>query len=237
MSLPSTLALTTGNFFSACTAALTKKDMKPSFTPCSFSKRSLYFARISITGAMLTSLKVVRMAAVDCDCTRRSAMRARRRDIGTRCSGRPARMASILTGAGGCASAALGSRGAAADARPAPSTSALVTRPSRPVPAMADVLIPCSSAIFLAAGMTAGCVVTAAAAARAAAGFAAAAGAAGLAIVALPSVSMVAMSSPDTTVLPSPFTILVKTPSTGDGSSSTTLSVSISIRFSSREMA
>ena len=45
MSLPSIEALTTGNFFSASTAAFTKKDMKPSFTPCFFSKPSLYFAR------------------------------------------------------------------------------------------------------------------------------------------------------------------------------------------------
>ena len=37
---------------------------------------------------MLTSLNVVRIAAVDCDCTRRSATRWRSRDIGTRCSGR-----------------------------------------------------------------------------------------------------------------------------------------------------
>jgi hypothetical protein len=41
MSLPSTLAFTTGNFFRAWTAAFTKNDMKPSFTPCSFSNFSL----------------------------------------------------------------------------------------------------------------------------------------------------------------------------------------------------
>ena len=64
MSLPSTLALMTGYFFSAATAALTKKLMKPSLTPCSFSNFSWNFLRISITGAMLTSLKVVRMALV-----------------------------------------------------------------------------------------------------------------------------------------------------------------------------
>ncbi len=37
---------------------------------------------------MFTSLNVVRMALVDCDCSRRSATRARRRVMGTRCSGR-----------------------------------------------------------------------------------------------------------------------------------------------------
>src|SRR5713226_8867450 len=74
--------------------------MKPRRTPCSFSKRSWYFLRSSITGAMPTSLNVVRIAAVCCDCTRRSATRWRRRDIGTRCSGRPESNASILTGGG-----------------------------------------------------------------------------------------------------------------------------------------
>ena len=44
----------------------------------------------------------VRIAAVDCDCTRRSATRWRRRDMGTRCSGRPVRSCSTLTGAAGC---------------------------------------------------------------------------------------------------------------------------------------
>ncbi|NDF04578.1 MAG: FAD-binding protein [Betaproteobacteria bacterium] len=60
-------AFSTGYFLSAATAAFTKKDMKPSFTPCSFSKRSTYCLRSAMTGAMLTSLKVVRMALVACD--------------------------------------------------------------------------------------------------------------------------------------------------------------------------
>src|SRR2546421_240099 len=77
MSVPSIEALTAGKRFSACTAALTKNDMNPRRVPCSFSKRSWYFLRISITGAMFTSLKVVRIAAVDCDCTTRSATRRR----------------------------------------------------------------------------------------------------------------------------------------------------------------
>src|SRR5215470_3059805 len=45
---------------------------------------------------------------------------------------------------------------------------------------------------------------------------------------------MVAITSPAFTVPPSPFTIFDSTPSAGAGSSSTTLSVSMSIRFSSR---
>jgi hypothetical protein len=63
---------------------------------------------------MFTSLKVVRMALVDCDCTRRSATRARRRDIGTRCSGRSATMASALTTLG-CGRAGRAARVGAGD--------------------------------------------------------------------------------------------------------------------------
>ena len=50
-----------------------------------------------------------------------------------------------------------------------------------------------------------------------------------------PSVSIWAMTSPEPTESLAFFRILTITPSAGDGSSSTTLSVSISIRFSSRE--
>ena len=45
--------------------------------------------------------------------------------------------------------------------------------------------------------------------------------------------SILAMTSPETTVPPSDFTISVITPADGAGTSSTTLSVSISIRISS----
>ena len=132
----------TGYFFSACTAALTKKLMKPSLTPCSFSKLSWKRLRISMTGAMLTSLKVVRIASLACDCSSRSATRARRRLIGTRCSGRSPRSGAAV-GALTCGSAVLGTaRGRGGRARAparraggtAPSTSPLVTRPSLPVP-------------------------------------------------------------------------------------------------------
>ena len=50
----------------------------------------------------------------------------------------------------------------------------------------------------------------------------------------LASVSMTAMTSFDVTVAPSGFTSSTMTPSAGAGNSSTTLSVSTSIRFSSR---
>src|SRR5688500_15198477 len=99
---------------------------------------------------MLTSLKVVRIAAVDCDCTRRSATRWRRRDIGTRCSARgpvgiwAARGADGLACGVGCAWAWV--------LEEAATTSPLVTRPSRPLPATFDVSTPCSAAILRAAG-------------------------------------------------------------------------------------
>jgi hypothetical protein len=110
----------------------------------------------------------------------------------------------------------------------------LVTRPSRPLPWTLAVSMPFSAAIFAAEGDAAG-----AAAALAAAGCAAFAGsvaalAGAAAAAALPSVSITAMTSPLVTLSPSFFTILASTPSTGAGSSSTTLSVSTSIRFSSR---
>src|SRR5436190_19161921 len=93
---------------------------------------------------MLTSLKVVRMAAVDCDWMRRSATRCRRRVIGTRCSGREP--AGMEAGAGA------GFAAAGAGDEPAATASAFVTRPSRPVPWMDAGSTPFSAAIFLADG-------------------------------------------------------------------------------------
>ena len=56
-----------------------------------------------MTACMFTSLNVVRIAFSCCDCSRRSAMRARRRLIGTRCSGRPS--SDSVGGATGAAAA------------------------------------------------------------------------------------------------------------------------------------
>src|SRR5690554_4255103 len=109
--------------------------------------------------------------------------------------------------------------------------SALVTRPSRPVPSTAVTSRPFSARILLAAGEAAVTVVPkAAAAGSAGAAFSSAAGAAA---VALASVSIRAKTSPAVTVLPSPFTISTNTPAEGAGTSSTTLSVSTSIKISS----
>src|SRR5690606_3839676 len=198
--------------------------MKPSLTPCSFSKESLYFLRRSMTACMLTSLKVVRMAFSVWDWIRRSATRAGRRLMGTRCSGRPSRLTG--TGAAGAADAA----GACVAFRASP----LVTRPPRPVPSTVAGSMPFSDRILPAAGeatedLAAG---LAASAAGTGAGAGAAAGA-GAGAAALASVSMRARTSPEVTVLPSPLTISESTPETGAGTSSTTLSVSTSIRISS----
>jgi aromatic ring-opening dioxygenase catalytic subunit (LigB family) len=72
--------------FRAWMQARTKKPMKPIFTPCFFSNRSLYWLRMCITALMSTSLNVVSMAAVFCASLRRRAMVCRRRDIRTRSS-------------------------------------------------------------------------------------------------------------------------------------------------------
>ena len=238
MSLPSTDALSTGNFFSACTAALTKKLMKPSLTPCSFSKRSWKRLRISITGAMLTSLKVVRMALLDCDCSKRSATRARRRVMGTRCSGRWPK--SGAAGALTCGKVLVGTpvgmdaAWTAARGAGAASTSPLVTRPSLPVPTTEPAAMPLSAISLAAAGMATPAMEPALATGTGALEAAAAgAAAAGAAAVPTPAESMRAISCSATTVPPSATSISVSMPADGAGTSSTTLSVSISIRISS----
>src|ERR1041384_6230268 len=72
---PITSALTPGNALHAATHALTKNDMKPSFTPCAFSKLSLYFARSDMISVMSASLNVVSAAASCCACPTRLAPR------------------------------------------------------------------------------------------------------------------------------------------------------------------
>ena len=161
MSSPSMAAFTAGYFFSASTAALTKKDMKPSLMPFLATKASWYFLRSAITARMFTSLKVVSMAALCCASSRRSAMRLRRRVIGTRSSRRrlpPARY---------CL------------------TSFLVTLPPRPLPATSPAATPASAAILRAAGLRA--LSSALAAAAGAAAFSAAGAAAAGASATAPS--------------------------------------------------
>ena len=236
MSLPSTDALRTGYFFKACTAALTKKLMKPSLMPCSFSNRSWNFLRISMTGAILISLKVVRMAFVACDCNKRSATRARKRLMGTRCSGRSPRP--MLAGADTCGKAVCGTpvgiTAAGTGVCKACNTSPLVTRPSLPVP-VTEPLANWLSAINLAAAGINTSALLAAGIATAAGGAEPidATGAAAGAAATLPSVSIRAINCSALTMPPSSTRISASTPAAGAGTSSTTLSVSISISVSS----
>src|SRR3546814_15753548 len=92
---------------------------------------------------MLASLNVVRIALSDWDCNRRSATRARRRLMGTRCSGRPS--SESVGGATGAAALA-------ADWPSALRASPLVMRPPRPLPSTDAGSMPLSARILLAAG-------------------------------------------------------------------------------------
>ena len=100
MSSPSIRALTTGTSARASTTARAKKDMKPRSTPCLLLNRSRWRRRRSMSAEQSTSLNVVRIAAVRCASTSRSAMRRRRRLIGTRSTrsagGRPGARAVAL---------------------------------------------------------------------------------------------------------------------------------------------
>src|SRR5438552_2640777 len=194
---------------------------------------------------MFTSLNVVKIAAVDCDCTSRSATRCRSRDIGTRCSGRAPRAAGSLivgawTGAGVGARAAAGTDSDLPPSLFAPTaarTSPLVMRQPRPVPATSPGVRFCSAISLRAAGNApaAACGAAVTAGADATAGVAAgAAAAASPGAAPFASVSMTAMTSCAPTVAPSDLRISVTIPEAGAGNSSTILSVSTSTRFASR---
>ena len=170
-------------------------------------------------GFILTSLNVVRIAFSCCEAKRRSATRARRRLIGTRCSGR------APAGTGAVAAA-----GAAAGLAAAFCTSSFKTRPSRPEPCSAFTSTPVSAASFAAAGIAA--LVCAAAGAASGAG-----AAAGVSAEAVAAVSMRANTCSAATVSPFWAMISTNTPACGEGTSKTTLSVSMSIRISSRATA
>src|SRR5215470_13278552 len=120
-------------------------------------------------------------------------------------------------------------------------TSPFVIRPSRPLPVILVGSTPCSSTSFRAAGISRASLRAASGAGGGVGGTAAgsdraAGGGGGGAAAAVPfaSVSIVPITSPETTVPPSPLATFTRTPSAGAGSSRTTLSVSMSIRFSSR---
>ena len=130
-------------------------------------------------------------------------------------------------GGGACAGAAAGV-GAPALAR----TSPLVTLPSRPLPDRLAVSRPRSSAILRAAGL--GAPDAAGAAAGAAGDSVDGVEAGGLFGAPTASVSMRARTSSLSAVSPDCLTISVSTPAADAGTSSTTLSVSNSMRISSR---
>ena len=234
MSLPSIDAFTAGKRFRASVAALTKNDMKPKRVPlCVFSNKSLYCLRNSIIGFILTSLYVVNMAAFCCASTRRLAIVARKRVIGTRFSTRSP--AATLTLTAGAAGAGAAGAAVAAAAGCAPEfmkfcTSSLVMPPFFPVPGILEASRPCSSINLRAAGPT---LSASPAGAESAAGEASAAGAAEPAAPA----SNTAITSSLRTVSPSPLRISLITPSSGATTSNTTLSVSISTISSSAEHA
>src|SRR5213593_3770390 len=243
MSSPRISALTTGMSRSAAMQARAKNDMKPSPMPCCFWKRSLCSARSAITALMSSSLKVVRMAAVCCAWTRRSAIRRRIGLSGTRSS--PSARAADGFGAAGTSirtGRALRSRYA--------STSSLVSRPPLPEAGTRVGSRSCSARRRRTAGLSgptaraAADAASASAGARRAAGAAGAGfgagsgaagagfGAAGAAARAPPSSSMRATSSPTTTFSPAAFTMR-NTPARSAGSSMLALSVSSSSRTSS----
>jgi hypothetical protein len=107
--------------------------MKPSFTPCFFSNKSLYFVRRSMTAFMSTSLKVVSMAAVFCASFSRRAMVWRRRVIFTRSSRASSPAEDGARAAAGAAGAACGAEIPLAKAS---STSPFRTWPRLPVPSI-----------------------------------------------------------------------------------------------------
>jgi len=138
---------------SATQHALTKKDMKPSLMPFSFTKSSWYLARSAITADMSTSLNVVRSAAARWTATSRSAIFWRRGDILRRV---------CLAGCGDAvpdaeAFAKEGSppafaSGFAEGVPAAASMSPFVTRPALPLPATAAGSTPVSAAMRWTAG-------------------------------------------------------------------------------------
>src|SRR6266849_9686582 len=242
-SVPSISALTAGISLSACTQARTKKPMKPSFTPCFFSNRSLYCARSAMTWPMSTSLKVVSMAAVFCASLSRRAMVCRSRVIFTRSS----RAASSAGGGERSCTDAAGRSigvGAAAARSIAAIISPLVTRPSLPDPGTVDASTPVSAASLRTEGASG---VFASGGGRGSS-CAASIGAAGavfwsgrpsrtaLSATAAPSL-ICPSSAPTATVSPSLAAMSARTPAAGAGTSIVTLSVSSSTSGSSTATA
>ena len=144
-------AFTSGFSIKALAQALANRDIKPSLTPNFSTNFSCTSLRSFITLVRSTSLKVVSMAVSFFAFVKRAAMVRRMRLIFFRDSSR-LKSALGVAGAGALASffSAAGALGAAACAF---SASALVMRPSRPVPCTSAGLIFFSAKILLAAGL------------------------------------------------------------------------------------
>ena len=137
--------LIAGTAFKPSTAALMKKDMKPSFTVFFFVKASCDFLRSSITAVMSHSLNVVKMAAVCCAITSWAAILRRSGDIFLRVK-RP------VSAEAGEVVSAISVAGAAPRSCTAASTSPFVRRPPFPVPVRWAVCSFSSSTIRRTAG-------------------------------------------------------------------------------------
>ena len=196
--------------------------MKPNLMSCFLANRSLYFSRASITALMSTSLNVVSSAALSCALFRRLAMVWRIRVILTRSTWRPPVLAAGAAGAGAVAAGA----GAASLALAAASTSSLVRRPSLPLPLMVVGSTPCSSTARRTAGLRVCASVAGAGSTGVAAGAASSRAAGGVMPAGATPSSITAMTAPTATVSPTAARCSVRTPATGEGTSTATLSVS-----------
>ena len=194
-----------------------------------------------MTGCMLSSLKVVRIAAVCWACTSLSAIRERSRDIGSRRSLRsappPAGGAGAFAGSGAFVCFGSGFSAAAAFCVSMnSSTSPLVSLPPLPVPLIFEGSRSFSSTSLRTAGLseTLAVAVPSGRAVGAAVSWTGSAFTSGLASLTLPSGSIRAITSWLSAISPLFLRIWASTPPSGAGTSSTTLSVSSSMRISSR---
>src|SRR5690554_7095930 len=155
ISFPSNWALTAGHSCRAMQAALVKKDIKPKLVLCFSLNNSLYFLRRSITGCILTSLKVVNIAVSFFTLTKRLAMVLRREVIFSLLVSLdpPTLGASASFVLAASFWAGLAAAGAASFSTfLAVSASSLVILPSLPVPFIVAGSIPFSASILAAAG-------------------------------------------------------------------------------------
>ena len=190
-------------------------------------------------GCMLTSLKVVSMAVVCVACNRRSATRARNRDIGTRFCGRSSVISARpgvdmvgCTGSSGASTGCFATTGASCCASTCACTSLLVSCPCLPVAVICSGLRSWSAISLRAAGPGRFCSLPPLTGADSCAVLSATF----LVSWPAPFAPINPMTWSAVTVSPSVNRIFSSTPSSGAGTSSITLSVSISTSASSRRI-